>query len=256
MVSFKVVGRLGNFLFEASASIGYAIKHDLEFHMPFKSTDPEAFDVYFTHLHHPSFDPNKEQVIISQQGFQYQEIPFRHDWKDKNIILSGYWQSIRYFEDYLPLIREKFGFSWSSRPGVISLHKRLGDYRTLPSQHPIVPESYISRALSYFYKRGYKKFLVFSDEIQECKKTINSEIFPFLEFEYSEGRSVMEDLQLMSECEGHIISNSTFSWWASVLNQNPGKIVVTPHEDNWFGPEYKNLDLSTLLPAQWVRIKY
>ena len=56
----------------------------------------------------------------------------------------------------------------------------------------------------------------------------------------------------MSLCEHNIICNSTFSWWGAYLNTNKNKKVITT--TNWFGSEYKDWDISTLFPDEWIKI--
>ena len=56
------------------------------------------------------------------------------------------------------------------------------------------------------------------------------------------------DFFMLTFCKHNIIANSTFSWWAAWLNQNPGKIVVRP--DEWFGGQP---DIGG--PDGWIKIK-
>lgn len=44
----------------------------------------------------------------------------------------------------------------------------------------------------------------------------------------SGGDNDYTEFVLMSRCKHHILANSSFSWWASYLNKNPGKTVLAP----------------------------
>ena len=56
------------------------------------------------------------------------------------------------------------------------------------------------------------------------------------------------DLFLMSYCDNHIITNSSFSWWGAWLNKKTSKKVIAPKQ--WLVND-KCVDL---IPKQWVRI--
>jgi hypothetical protein len=54
---------------------------------------------------------------------------------------------------------------------------------------------------------------------------------------------------MMSMCDHHIVTNSSFSWWGAWLNPNPQKIVTAPAQ--WFGPNLKRNSIADLIPKEW-----
>lgn len=110
-------------------------------------------------------------------------------------------------------------------------------------------ERYYQRALECFdaLNSGTRCF-VFSDDPIWCKRQLRVPV----ETVYVEaGHRGWEDLHLMSQCQHQIIANSTFSWWAAWLNQNPAKRVVAPLE--WYGAA-TNMTGRDLVPAKWIRV--
>lgn len=235
----KQYGGLGNRLFQRAAAIGYAEKHALQYDLS---------------KHIPK---SNNTFPIRECGHHYQDLQYEIIIRWSNIILDGYWQSEKYFAHCREEVLRAFAFNWTPKPGCCSIHVRRGDYLKYPDKHPVITTEYLDQAISYICQNtGVNNFLVFSDDIPHCKEWISSRLYYGCHFEYSEGRTEQEDLELMSGCEHHIISNSTFSWWASWLGQNPDKVVISPSKDNWFGPGNKHLDTSDLIPESWIQIKY
>ena len=58
----------------------------------------------------------------------------------------------------------------------------------------------------------------------------------------------------MQLCDHNIISNSSFSWWAAWLNNNPQKRIISPKVKNWFGPYYAHYNMNDLIPDLWEQI--
>lgn len=238
MVMPRLYGRTGNQLFQKAAAIGYAMRHGLDYQLKGR---------------------NKHYaIILKEAAHSYQELPFDENWRGFNdIVLDGYWQSAQYFDHCREEVLKEFAFNWPHQAGVCSIHVRRGDYLLYPDKHPVVTVEYLQQAIRYISKHtGIHQFMVFSDDIPYCKSIFSILDYCGFVFDYSEGRTEKEDLELMSGCEHHIISNSTFSWWAAYLDQNPNKVVVSPSKDNWFGPGNAHLDTSDLIPESWIQIKY
>jgi len=144
---------------------------------------------------------------------------------------------------------------------IVALHNRRGDNVPSPDMfqnkvegvfrpdkhkfHPLLDQEYIEAA-----KKEFKDviFLVFSDtntDINWCKENIKGENVLF-----SENHPDFIDFALQQKCDHNIIANSSFSWWAAWLNNNPNKKVISPRK--WFGEAYEHFDLKDLYPEDWI----
>lgn len=102
-----------------------------------------------------------------------------------------------------------------------AIHVRRGDLAQFPGYCKILSPDYYQDAINKLDRDT--KFLIFSDDLNYCRK-----IFVGDRFFFSEETDDDLDLYLMSMCYNQIIANSTYSWWGAFLNQNPGKIVLRP----------------------------
>lgn len=254
MVSYNTSGRLGNALFMAANCISYALKHGLEFSIPRTSSDAFWNPTAVTHLYNPNWNPYLEKVIVQEPHFHYAPIPFEESWRDKNIILNGYYQSPLYIDEYRGKILELFNYPWHLEPEICSVQARFGDYLTIPGKHILVSETYLITAISLIRSaKNIHKFKVFSDDIPYFKKHFGH----LYDFEYSTNTSIEQDLVEGSCCHSNINSSSTFAFWMAYLGRNEDKMVITP--EKWFGEGWKDeynreVITNTIVPDGWVKI--
>ncbi len=95
-------------------------------------------------------------------------------------------------------------------------------------------------------KNGINNFMVFSDDIEWCKKNIKHLECDICFSDF--GFNQIQDLMLMTQCNSNIIANSSFSWWGAWLNQNSKKVVIAPKK--WLVND-QNVDV---VPNNWKRI--
>ena len=176
--------------------------------------------------------------------------------------IKGYWQSEKYFNDYSHEIRRIFDFRSAmdgrnqeisnhiSSSDSISLHVRRGDYitnRKAKRELGTVPMSYFKSAIAYITKKvASPRFFVFSDDQRWVKSNLHTG-FPTDYIENNKGPCSFFDMQLMSQCRHHIITNSSFSWWGAWLNPDQEKIVIGPRR--WFANPKR---LYNPCPPEWV----
>ena len=127
----------------------------------------------------------------------------------------------------------------------ICLHVRRGDYVKLYSElHLPQTMDYYDEALSYLPKN--MKVLIFSDDIEWCKKNFIGDRFIFIdEVDYI-------SIYIMSKMKHFIIANSSFSWWGAWLSDQDDKIVISPKK--WFGGSLLNQDIEMkIIPNNWIK---
>ena len=158
----------------------------------------------------------------------------------KHGYVDGYWQSEKYFSDIRTIILKDFTFppvndtknreliDRISEQTTVSIHIRRGDYA---NGFPMMTPQYYENAINYFesvYNEVY--FLVFSNDMDWAKQNLQFSQGEFVD--WNTGKDSWKDMYLMTQCNHHIIANSSFSWWGAWLNQKENKEVIAP--ETWF----------------------
>lgn len=151
----------------------------------------------------------------------------------KKIHLVGNFMNNKYFdlEDArntfaIPLLRPS---KRERNQYVIGVHIRLGDYVTLGDK--IIPSQdyYLNgcRTLSNMLK-GYKiKLKIFSDDIILAKKRF-SQLQEEFDYNWCTQTDPIKSLQELYACDTIVCSNSTFSYWGSILRADISVPCVRP----------------------------
>ena len=126
----------------------------------------------------------------------------------------------------------------------VFLHIRRGDY--LNSDYANLCEgTYYDDSIKSI-KSKFKKphIFIFSNDILWCERNflaiLSDKAKKGVEFEFVKNNgedSAVQEMELMRSCQNAIIANSTFSWWAGYLIDNPQKIVVMPNQFFVFSPK-------------------
>lgn len=157
--------------------------------------------------------------------------------RNKKYYSEGYWQAYQHIFDYENILKADLEFDIKVNDEIqrqteiienctsVSIHFRRKDYSRL------VDLTFYYNAVSVIRSKITEpKYFVFTDDPAWVKTNFaldkndtsliitNNEIL---------------DFYLMSKCKHHIISNSTFAWWASWLGKANNKIIIAPPPINW-----------------------
>lgn len=177
--------------------------------------------------------------------------------------IDGYFQTDKYFRhcknELIDVLKFKDDILIKSKellPKVqkelVSIHIRRGDYTHPNPYHVVVSEEYINNSINLFQGDNYH-FVVFSDDINWVNDRIKGGYWGDAnKFTIFNSDSAYIDFCAMSLCDHQIISNSSFSWWASYLSKNENKIVIAP--ERWFGPGYSHYITDDIYTENMIKI--
>lgn len=287
-ISCKIMGGLGNQLFQIFTSIAYSLKHKISVIFPYMIQLDEKRHSYWDSLlndlsknttKNPEWKLNNNHLAsiptYRENGFHFHEIP------NPNISfqLFGYFQSYKYFvkeqevifksihlREHQESILVEFPDLFNDLQNVtyITLHFRLGDYIYLQDHHPILSLEYYKKSIDYIlsFLSSFRKIkvvyfceendnVIVSEKINKLKSIFREENIEFLKVKDS--IPDWKQLLIMSVCHHNIIANSTFSWWGAYFNANPHKLICYPSK--WFGVKKQNYNLNDLFPDNWKKIE-
>jgi hypothetical protein len=308
MITCFIRGGIGNQLFQIFATIACAYDNNTNFIFPEKKAPKDKrsatyWDSFLKQLYINGnvvdiYSNNFKYSILNESGYNYNKIVIPHLLLKSKVctLLYGYYQSYKYFDKYcrriityiklderIKEVKDKFYTYYQNKYKnncIISMHFRLGDYKTLQDCYELLNKEYYMNSIKFILDKlktqksvADKKhqnnnsinsytvlYFCEDDDYQDVEEIISAikEEFPLIIFERAgENNEKIEDWQqvlLMSCCQHNIIANSTFSWWGAYLNMNPKKIVCYPYK--WFGNKLQGNNTIDLCPDTWSKINY
>lgn len=238
MISCTLQGRTGNQLFQIAATYAHAKRNGFEYCIPPTSINETLWP---SHRYSNVNYGKMKGTPYHEPHFHYAEIP-----NEDNLLLTGYFQSAKYFDDYYIELRDLFGFpDFTMNKGTCCLHIRRGDYIQYKDQFNLLPLEWYMNAIE---EMGDKEFWVFSDD----KNYIAQKFGGKKNFRLMSNGHPLDAIRMGSTCENHIISASSFSWWMAYMGSNHGQKVIAPN--TWFGPKNQHHQTQDLYLPEWIRL--
>ena len=259
MISCRLKGGIGNLMFQI-AFIEYEGKMN-GFKTGYWNVDAQIKKCNDDKVHNPLLK-HADEYLRMFQNFNWPKIikppthtvnaPFHYEpFKiTDNTLYDGFFQSEKYFPNRNFIInlfkpsdfvnQQLSKYNKLLKNTTCSIHIRRGDYLKY-GLHAV-------RGMDYFQKGmgvvgEVDKYLIFSDDLEWCKKNFIGDKFYFVENEKD-----YVEIFLQSKCTHNIISSSSFSWWGAYLNTNINKKVIGPSQ--WFTSVRPN----NIIPDSWITI--
>lgn len=229
-------GRLGNQLWQIAWQIGQAEKNQGEVYINSNWRYKDFFSIP------QSFFEKKPTKIIDGGTLYYQEL---HHWQH---CFDKVWNYFQPNWHSIEILESMYGNSdlLDYNVNKTAIHCRRGDYLLYPTKFPIPTDKYYKDSIDIVLQDNPDTlFVVFSDDYEWIRKKFTGPNFIHingistpLDVDRRGVPSDQWDLFLMTFCQQHIISNSTFSWWGAYLSES----FKVCYPSVWFGPDIDALD--------------
>ncbi len=229
MISTILQGRTGNQMFQIAAAYAHAKRNGFDYCIPPTSSNENLWPSHRWPVKYGHY----KGKLYNEPRFAYDEIPAEDD-----LVLNGYFQSAKYFDEYKDELLDLFGFADTILPGTCAVHVRRGDYIQYKDQFNLLPPFWYDEAMGMIQDT---EFHFYSDDIEYCKRKFPGHI-------YHAGHPVL-DMRMAAQHEHCIMSASSFSWW---IAYNISGIVIAP--STWFGEKNLHHITKDLYQPEWIKI--
>ena len=254
---------LGNQLFILFNLISLSLKYNYKFMLHFNKKYKERQNFinysFFKNIQDSMPLEKNNEIYFSKYKNIENNITFQEiNLKNKNFILKGYYQSYKYFWNYIEDIKKiifidekliydiKKIYSSFNKP-ILSIHIRLGDYLKHADKFPIPSIQYFEKALSFYNLEDYQ-LILFSDNYDlayEILKQINLNFIKASDYYNTDE----EQFYMLMLSNVRICSNSTFSLMSCYFNEMYNFIENTEYifPSKWFNKKFMNYNIDDLM---------
>lgn len=270
LIGFRSLGGLGNQMFIYAVSVAQS-KNYL-----FGSCISQLLKLKYFNLSLSDYLFNSIKwywLMLKRKTFGISELEFTDGWKEYKdqlkklsypCIIRGYFQNISYFDEVLDIVKSRFQirksyinefedvFSNFKDKKIVAVHFRRTDYQTfkddsLKGPNLCLPLSYYRGIINELEDDKYF-FILIGDDHEFIKSNFESKgNYYFSNF------SEIIDFQILMNAHICVVSNSSFAWWGTYLNDRKDKVVYVPEHFLGFkvGKEYP----VNIIPAGWKKVK-
>ena len=257
MLYSRMVGGLGNQLFQTAALLKYRRPKEKviisflgEIHVPkrvnclktiFEVPDWLYFDNsrklnLFTKLFAKSsaalrFGSYLPLVGINDRNFNYQKSNFL---RQKFLFLDGYFNqywNYRELNSLFRILKLKPLILNNNKQNLcnqnVIIHIRGGDFLSIKNLN-ICKLNFYKKSIEYALSKGLNTFIVIAEDKRYGKQVIKElkKCLPDLQISITKSDSIQNDFNVIRSAKFAILSNSTFSWWASFLSNSKKEFLV------------------------------